>query len=51
MVNKKFPSRSFGIDEGIIILFVNIHERFMEKLKEFIKDELKKENILIDFGF
>jgi hypothetical protein len=50
-LTKKFPADPSGIDEGIIILFVNIHERLMEELKEFIKDELKKENILIDFDF
>lgn len=40
-----------GFDGGIIILFVNIHELMIKELMKHIKNQLKEENINVDFDY
>lgn len=50
-LTQKYNADPSGIDEGIIILFVNIHDMFMTELLKHLKNQVKDENIKVDFNY
>lgn len=50
-LTQQYNADPSGLDEGIVILFVNIHDMFMKELLKHIKKQLKEENIKVDFNF
>lgn len=50
-LTQQYNADPSGFDDGIVILFVNIHDMFMKELLKHIKAQLKEENIKIDFNY
>lgn len=50
-LTKNYDVDPSGIDNGIVILFVNIHQIMMDELMKHIKEEIRKENIQVDFNY
>lgn len=50
-LTKNYFADPSGIDGGIIILFVNVHEALMVELIKDIKKKIKEEKISVDFDY
>lgn len=50
-LTKTYFADPSGIDGGIVVLFVNVHEVLMAELMKDIKNKIKEENITVDFDY
>lgn len=50
-LTNKYNADPSGYDDGIVVLFVNIHPKFMDEVLKLIQKQVKEEEILVEFNY